>query len=154
MSSYGTAKPAPSLQAQSSFHPGSPGRSLSDRSAATGRGPDRHCFSGARHHGGHQYPGPAQGRQDRLAHHRSLRRNVLEIQRTNRPDMYNLFYRKPIPLVPRNLRLEATERMLADGTVQTALDLASVHIAVESLRQAGVTALAICFLNAYINPGP
>lgn len=79
-------------------------------------------------------------------------RDVLEIQRTNRPDMYNLFYRKPIPLVPRNLRLEATERMLADGTVQTPLDLESVRTAVDALCQAGVTALAICFLNAYINP--
>lgn len=79
-------------------------------------------------------------------------RDVLEIQRTNRPDMYNLFYRKPIPLVPRNLRLEATERMMADGTVQTPLDLATVRTAVETLRQQGVKALAICFLNAYINP--
>lgn len=79
-------------------------------------------------------------------------RDVLEIQRTNRPDMYNLFYRKPAPLVPRNLRLEVTERILADGSVQTPLDLASLHQAVETLCAEGITALAICFLNSYINP--
>lgn len=38
-------------------------------------------------------------------------RDVLEIQRTNRPDMYNLFFRKPTPLVPRNLRVEISERL-------------------------------------------
>ena len=79
-------------------------------------------------------------------------RDVLEIQRTNRPDMYNLFYRKPAPLVPRNLRLEVTERILADGSVQTPLDLAALHQAVETLCAEGITALAICFLNSYINP--
>ncbi len=79
-------------------------------------------------------------------------RDVLEIQRTNRPDMYNLFYRKPAPLVPRNLRLEVTERILADGAVQTPLDVAGLHAAVAELAQQGVSALAICLLNAYINP--
>ncbi|MEZ4832205.1 MAG: hydantoinase/oxoprolinase family protein [Caldilineaceae bacterium] len=79
-------------------------------------------------------------------------RDVLEIQRTNRPDMYNLFYRKPIPLVPRNLRLEVTERILADGAVQTPLDLDALHAAVETLISRNIDALAICFLNSYINP--
>ena len=79
-------------------------------------------------------------------------RDVLEIQRTNRPDMYNLFYRKPTPLVLRNLRLEVTERIMADGSVQTPLDLESVRRAVATLRDQGIKALAICFLNAYINP--
>ena len=79
-------------------------------------------------------------------------RDVLEIQRTNRPDMYNLFYRKPVPLVPRNLRLEAIERVMADGVIETPLALDSVRTAVEQLLQQGITALAICFLNAYVNP--
>lgn len=79
-------------------------------------------------------------------------RDVLEIQRTNRPDMYNLFYRKPAPLAPRNLRLEVQERMLADGTVETPLDLDALHAAVTELVNQGVEALAICFLNSYINP--
>ena len=78
-------------------------------------------------------------------------RDVLEIQRTNRPDMYNLFYRKPVPLVPRNLRLEVAERIMADGSIETPLDLESVRTAVTELVAQGVTAIAICFLNAYSN---
>lgn len=76
---------------------------------------------------------------------------MLEIQRTNRPDVYNLFYRKPVPLIPRNLRLEVPERIMADGSIETPLDLESVRIAVTQLVAHRVTALAICFLNAYRN---
>lgn len=79
-------------------------------------------------------------------------RDVLEIQRTNRPDMYNLFFRKPVPLAPRNLRVEIDERILADGRVATALDTAGLHAAVETLLAEGIQALAICFLHSYINP--
>lgn len=79
-------------------------------------------------------------------------RDILEIQRFNRPDIYNLFYRKPEPLVPRNLRLEVTERMLADGTVYVPLDLEEVRAAAEELVRKGVTAIAVSFLHAYINP--
>lgn len=79
-------------------------------------------------------------------------RDVLEIQRANRPDMYNLFYRKPQPLAPRHWRLEVPERVLADGSVAVPLDLDKVQAAVEELRRQGVEALAICFLNAYANP--
>lgn len=79
-------------------------------------------------------------------------RDVLEIQRTNRPDMYNLFFRKPVPLVPRNLRLEVSERVLADGSVLRPLDLEELAGAVDQLVAAGVEAIAISFLNAYANP--
>ncbi len=79
-------------------------------------------------------------------------RDVLEIQRTNRPDMYNLFFRKPVPLAPRNLRAEIDERILADGTVATPLDIDALHAAVAALLAQGIQALAICFLNSYVNP--
>ena len=79
-------------------------------------------------------------------------RDVLEIQRTNRPDMYNLFFRKPTPLVSRNLRIEINERISADGTVQSLLDFGELRRAVESLVAQGIRTLAICFLNSYINP--
>src|SRR5438270_6778544 len=44
-------------------------------------------------------------------------RDVLEIMRTNRPEMYDLQQEKPVPLVPRRLRLEVAERIAADGSV-------------------------------------
>ena len=44
-------------------------------------------------------------------------RDVYEIGRINRPESYNLFFRKHVPLIPRSLRLEVTERMTAAGEV-------------------------------------
>src|SRR6478672_4375833 len=79
-------------------------------------------------------------------------RDVLEIQRFNRPEMYNLFYAKPVPLVARNLRQEGVERVDTDGQVLTPLDEDGLVAVVKDLVSAGVEALAICFLNAYKNP--
>src|SRR5215468_8695741 len=44
-------------------------------------------------------------------------RDVLEIGRANRPDLYNLAYAKPVPFVPRRFRFEVTERMSYRGAV-------------------------------------
>src|SRR6202158_4946363 len=49
-------------------------------------------------------------------------RDIYEIGRINRPDAYNLFFRKHEPLVERALRFEAKERMLSDGEIETTLD--------------------------------
>src|SRR5436189_3732768 len=49
-------------------------------------------------------------------------RDIYEIGRINRPDAYNLFFRKHEPLVERALRFEIQERVLADGDVLVALD--------------------------------
>ncbi len=49
-------------------------------------------------------------------------RDVLEIGRANRPDLYNLSYAKPQPFVPRRLRFEVTERMSYRGEVLRSLD--------------------------------
>src|SRR5690348_1638809 len=54
-------------------------------------------------------------------------RDVYEIGRINRPDAYNLFFRKHVPLVERALRFEVKERVSAEGTVLVALDEAGVH---------------------------
>ena len=53
-------------------------------------------------------------------------RDVLEIQRANRTDMYNLFYEKPKPFVQRRYRFEVTERVSHSGDVLTPLDEAGV----------------------------
>ena len=79
-------------------------------------------------------------------------RDVLEIQRANRPDLYNLRYRKPEPFVRRRLRLEVVERVSYRGEVMTPLDEGSVRAAVAEARRKGAEAVAICFLHSYANP--
>lgn len=79
-------------------------------------------------------------------------RDVLEIGRANRPDIYNMYYTKPPPFVPRYLRLEAEERVNYKGEVLTPLNDADVRSAVEKMQAEGVQALAVCLLHAYANP--
>src|SRR5215211_6106364 len=78
-------------------------------------------------------------------------RDVLEITRANRPDLYNLLYAKPRPFVPRRRRLEATERVTYHGEVLTPLDEEDVRGAVAEARRQGAEAIAICFLHSYAN---
>jgi N-methylhydantoinase A len=78
-------------------------------------------------------------------------RDVLELRRVRSPVLYDHFWRPPTPLVPREWRLEVDERVLADGSVDTPLDEASVLAAVDRAIRAGVEAIAISFLHAYRN---
>ncbi len=79
-------------------------------------------------------------------------RDALEIRREGRYDMYDLSIDPPPPLVPRHLRREVPERLLADGSVLHPLDEAAASRVVESLADEGVEAVAICLLHAYVNP--
>jgi N-methylhydantoinase A len=79
-------------------------------------------------------------------------RDVIEMREGLKPERYNLRMAPPAPLVPRRLRLPVTERIRADGTVETALDRASLDAAIATLKEAGVGAVAICFLHAWKNP--
>jgi N-methylhydantoinase A len=79
-------------------------------------------------------------------------RDLLELRRQIRDDLYDLQADKPEPVVPRNLRLEVPERTLADGQIATALDVAAVRTAIRALVAEGVEALAVCFLHSYVNP--
>src|SRR5689334_19491370 len=78
-------------------------------------------------------------------------RDVLEIGRQVRPHLYDYTVRTPPPLVPRERRLEVTERIDAAGTVLHELDEAEVAAAAEALAAQGVQAIAICFLHSYLN---
>ncbi len=79
-------------------------------------------------------------------------RDVYEIGRSNRPDAYNLFFERPVPLVPRSLRREVSERMTARGEIHTALNREEAAAAVGELKNAGVQSIAVCLLHSYANP--
>jgi N-methylhydantoinase A len=79
-------------------------------------------------------------------------RDTLEMRREFKYDLYDLFIDIPHPLVPRSSRLEAIERVLADGRVDTALDEASVVRAADELVRQGVESIAVVFLHSYANP--
>ena len=79
-------------------------------------------------------------------------RDVIAIGRGNRPDLYNLHSNPPEPFVPRHLRFEVIERVDANGNVRTPLSMKSVDAAAEAMAAAGVEAVAVIFLHAYINP--
>jgi N-methylhydantoinase A len=78
-------------------------------------------------------------------------RDILEIGRVRTPEMFDLTWTKPEPLVPRRARLEVTERIAADGTVLTPLAEAEVLEAGRRLQQQGITSVAVCFINSYRN---
>lgn len=76
-------------------------------------------------------------------------RDNLEIGRERKYDLYDLAAKKPRQLVPRDLRFEVRERLLADGSVHQALDLPALDDVAAALDHAGVTSLAIVFLHSY-----
>ncbi|MGA7431785.1 MAG: hydantoinase/oxoprolinase family protein, partial [Xanthobacteraceae bacterium] len=78
-------------------------------------------------------------------------RDVLEIGRIRMPEMFDLTWSKPTPLVPRRHRVEIDERIAADGSVVKPLDEPSLERAVEQLVSDGIEAVAICFINSYRN---
>jgi N-methylhydantoinase A len=79
-------------------------------------------------------------------------RDIIEMRQGLKPDRYNLRMTPPTPLVPRRLRLPVTERIRADGSVEIPLDPASLHAAIDHLRDADIQSVAICFLHAWRNP--
>jgi N-methylhydantoinase A/oxoprolinase/acetone carboxylase beta subunit len=79
-------------------------------------------------------------------------RDVLELRRLRIPRMYEPFWRKPEPLVPRRLRFEIAERMGADGAVLRALDDEDARAVAGRLREAGVESVAVCLLHSYLYP--
>jgi N-methylhydantoinase A len=78
-------------------------------------------------------------------------RDVYEIGRANRPDMYNLKYKSPRPLIERRDRFEVTERLTSDGTVHTPVDMNEIKELIPHLK-ANYDAVAIVLLHSYKNP--
>lgn len=79
-------------------------------------------------------------------------RDVLEIRRGDRGEMLNLWWRPPLPLVPRRLRLPVRERIRADGSVHRELESADLERALDVFRSEEVESIAVAFINSYANP--
>ncbi|MBV9603109.1 MAG: hypothetical protein JOZ87_40580 [Chloroflexi bacterium] len=80
-------------------------------------------------------------------------RDILHIARQERPKLYDWFARRSEPLVPRWRCFEIRERVLHTGEVLVPLDEAQALDAIQAARDTGATALAVCLLHSYANPG-
>lgn len=78
-------------------------------------------------------------------------RDVLEIRRLRMPVLYDIRFRKPPALVPRNLRFEVDERIDDRGDIERPLDEAGARAVIDRILMNGAEAIAICLINAYAN---
>jgi len=79
-------------------------------------------------------------------------KDVLEIGRQRRPEIYNIFFTKPVPLVPRKLRFEVGGRILADGSIKEEVPVKDIERVKKLLVNSRVESAAISLLNSYVNP--
>jgi N-methylhydantoinase A len=79
-------------------------------------------------------------------------RDAVEIGREHRYELYDLNLELPKPLVPRHLRFDVPERVAADGSVLQTLDEDFVRRLVTELRDKGIKAVGVCYLNSFRNP--
>ena len=79
-------------------------------------------------------------------------RDVLEIARGRMPELYNMAWSKPLPLVPRHLRFEVRERIGKKGEILRELDTDQVKTVIQKLGAAGVESIAISLYNSPLNP--
>ncbi len=79
-------------------------------------------------------------------------RDVLEIRRTHRSTLFDIYEKIPEPIVPRPLRFEIPERTAADGSQVRTLDEQAVRAAAAHIRRAGVESVAVCYLFSFMNP--
>ena len=78
-------------------------------------------------------------------------RDILEIRRGDRDEMYNLFWQPTPPLVERYLRIEIDERILANGKIYKDLEEEEVKKTCEFFIKEGINSIAICLMNSYAN---
>jgi len=79
-------------------------------------------------------------------------RDIIEIGRQNRPRLYDLYFDKPRPLVPRELRFEVDERTLWTGEVARRVDPGEVEKLADIAISRGAVSVAVSFLHSYVNP--
>ncbi len=79
-------------------------------------------------------------------------KDVYRIGRGNRPESYNIFFKRPVPLVARRLTFEADERLLASGEILTPLKEDEATRIAKTVADVSPEAVAVCFLHSYVNP--
>jgi len=79
-------------------------------------------------------------------------RDILEIQRVRVPELYKPLYEKPLPLVPRNLRFEITERISSEGNIIIPMVEKEIMECAKKLKKLDIEAVSVCYLNSYTNP--
>lgn len=78
-------------------------------------------------------------------------RDVLEIARCNRPDLFNLVFHKPEPFIPRYLRREVAQRTDYKGEELEPLNIEDIKSAVAYFKEQKVESIGICYINSYAN---
>jgi N-methylhydantoinase A len=79
-------------------------------------------------------------------------RDNLEMRGERRPNVQDPNWIRGPALVPRRLRLEVSERILGDGTVEQQLDQDEARALLRTLAAEPIEAVAVCFVNSYLNP--
>ncbi len=79
-------------------------------------------------------------------------RDVVEIGRQKRPELYNLFFKRPEPLIPRKYRFTVDERTNFKGEIVKGVDEKELSKIVETLDKEKIETVAITFLHSYANP--
>ena len=78
-------------------------------------------------------------------------RDIIEIGRQNRPQLYNLFFSKPRPLIPRKYRYEVTERIDSNGNVITPIKRDEIYKLSKIINNEGFRVIIVAFINSHIN---
>lgn len=79
-------------------------------------------------------------------------RDIYEIGRANRPEIYNIQYRQPEPLIKRRHIFEVEERILVDGSVDTPLNVESLEQVITQITKKDFDSVSVCLLHSYKNP--
>ena len=79
-------------------------------------------------------------------------RDTLEMGTESRFEQYDLFLKKPEPLIPRHLRFPVPERLDAQGEVLLPLDEQAVEALIPELQRKGVESVAVGLLHSFVNP--
>jgi N-methylhydantoinase A len=79
-------------------------------------------------------------------------RDVLELGRLRRPRLYELNWKKPLPLAARRHRYELTQRIAASGELLAEVDSQEVQVLASKMRTEGIEAVAVCLINSYVRP--
>lgn len=79
-------------------------------------------------------------------------RDVYKVGRGNRPEAYNLFFKRPVPLVPRHLTFEVEERLLPSGEVWVPFNIDHAKSVAEKIARSEIDSVAVCLIHSWANP--